>query len=98
MLPRPRDFHCSSDSRARVDVQAASQQACAGEKGGAAAGERGEGRVRFVDFFFGKDELDCGLILIKLKDLFVKMSEGTWRRAGGSGAGNADVRGGATCL
>jgi len=52
VLPRPRDFHCSSDSRARVDVQAASQQACAGEKGGAAAGERGEGRVRFVDFFF----------------------------------------------
>ena len=90
MLPRPHGFSCSSDSRACADIQQrAGVRACAGEKGGAGGGRK-EREKRQGEGFFGEDELDCWLILIKLEDFFAKMFEDTWQRAEASGAENAD--------
>jgi hypothetical protein len=72
-------------------------RACAGEKGGAGGGRK-EREKRQGEGFFGEDELDCWLILIKLEDFFAKMFEDTWQRAEASGAENADGRAGPTCL
>ena len=70
-------------------------RARARREGAAAAGRR---EKRQGEGFFGEDELDCWLILIKLEDFFAKMFEDTWQRAEASGAENADGRAGPTCL
>ena len=57
-----------------------------------------DGRREKVGFGLRGIFRDGGLIVIKLEDLLAKMLENTWRRAGASRAGNADVRGGPTSL
>ena len=60
-------FRCSRNSLSR--------EACAGEKGGAAAGRRE--KLGFGLRGVGNDDLDYGLIFEKLEDLFAKKVEDT---------------------